>query len=512
MADITIYLDNNLTLRDTITKLTIFKPLTDKKVVDNTRRMGLRAAKTNITLKPEAQSFLDIVGWSQDDFITTYGQVFGSMSEKSIETHQRFLKEHAIRIYAISGLNWTSDSKNRTRDWEKVATASVVEAALVASYRVELLSSCTIAQSLRKELHDFFYEMTPPWRQMSQEEAMLTLITDKKWIFPDNIYIEIPRDKDKDKDSVAAAARAQRILRSQWQSTASKKSAPDPSKKVTNKKKNLETAETLAADPDDTITPTQRDTPTAATTAATATTTTTATTAATKDNPPHRKSDDIGVLLSSLKAIQKHKLLQCSDPNVPSGSTESIVSFATSIIGHVTLPIASSTPFLTHNPFLRSPILTKPGLNMKTSSLDLRRERGNRLQTSTCPPSRSLTLIYRRTPFLPSIVTRLVSLYPPFHLSNIPHLARLWTLGTRRSTEIQRHPPHWSLHQIQGTYTSLPSHFASISHRFPSHRTILKTPHVRLHTPSYHPSPTLPPTFYRRIYHIQSYMILRPRP
>lgn len=309
-------MNKHQTVRGDVTKFTPFKPLTDKKLVDTTRIKNARAPPTDIPLRPEVKAFLSTVGWSQDQFIIAYSHVFDTMSSlKPIDRNMRFSTYLPIRLFSMSGLNWTSQSKNRVRDWDKVALAVVVEAALVESYRETLLKECPLARQLRQELQDFFFSITPPWKQIDSSVGAMTIVTDKKWIFPDNIYVNAPVD-DEIEDVTPPVDPT--TLRSEFQVLTSKKSA---SKKKSRKK----------------VTAPPQSTPSAPTAPekGTAPISKGASTIATKDNPTHKRSDDIQSLLSSLKSIQKHKLLQCSDPDAPSGSTESIVSFAASVIGHV---------------------------------------------------------------------------------------------------------------------------------------------------------------------------------
>jgi len=325
--NIAVYLDNNQTPRSSITKLTSFKTLTDKKFVDTYRLRRGNAPGADLTLKVDAQDFLKAVKCSQDGFITAYTRVFDMMaSVKSIDATLRFSKDRPTRILAMTGLNWTSDSKNRNRDWEKVATAVVVESVLIASYREKLLKDCRPANLLRTELQNFFYKRTTPWTQISTKGNAPILVTDKRWIFADGIYVDVTDANDADD---------QTTLRSEWKAGASNK----PSQKKGRSKK-TQAAHTHAPDtaPGKGTTTTQKDAPT---------------TAATKDNPPHKKLDDIQSILTSLKSLQKNKILQCSDPDAPSGNTESIVSFAASIIARVTLPYLSSPMDPPHDPFLR---------------------------------------------------------------------------------------------------------------------------------------------------------------
>jgi hypothetical protein len=317
---ISMYLTQNKTPRDTITKFTWFRPLTEKKILEASKARLVQSLPTNVVLRPDAQDFLTAVGWSQNTFVEAYNHVFDAMaSQLDIDTHHRFSKDLVVRLFSMTALTWTSDSKNRNHDWDKVAIALVVEAALIELYREKLLNGCPLARALRKEFHDFFFGMTHAWRQMDRSERTMTLVTDKKWIFPDNIYVD-------DEIHDATPSEHHIALRSQFQVLVSKKSAP---KKKKSKKKDAPSPQTLPATtatapeaPDQGTTPAHKDSPAP-------------TTAAAKDNPQHKKSDDIQSLLSSLKSIQKHKLLQCSDKDSPSGSTESIVSFAASIIGHV---------------------------------------------------------------------------------------------------------------------------------------------------------------------------------
>lgn len=254
----------------------------------------------------------------------------------------------------MTGLNWSVESRNRYRDWEKIITAVVVEAAVFESYREKMLKSCRKARALRDDIHTFFFSVASTWRHMNKKDKSTTLVTDKKWMFADGIYVDEAHATDdlhgNEKDVAQDVAQdvdedeVQMILRSEYEAIVTKNAAASK-RKGKNK-----------------VNPTPRPVPPAPAPAQqTGTTTATiqkhasATSAAAKDAPPHQKPDDIVSLLSSLKNMQKHKLLQCSDPDAPVGNTESIVSFAVSIITHVrVLPLFHSTP--PSSPFLRSRI------------------------------------------------------------------------------------------------------------------------------------------------------------
>lgn len=339
------YLDEQPTYnRSNITKFNAFKSITDKISTKNQKDRVAASPLTSkgIEIKPEVEEFLEAVDWDLEEFIDTYSCVFeamksfsgtastssgtastssGTASTSSVEKHRetRLSKTRSTQMLSMSGLTWIYDSKNRNRDWDGVALAVTIETALIESYRENLLKACPSACRLRVELYDFFLKITPPWNQIAGQNSMLTCNMEKRWIFPDGICTDdISQEVNTHIDSG--------VLRSQWQPSETTKSGVDLSRRIHRKKK-----DTIAAAPAKTTTPAplpQRAHPSKDTSSSTT---------RAKDTAPHKKSDDIQSVLSSLKSLQKHTLLQCSDPDAPSGSTESIVSFAASIIGHVTI-------------------------------------------------------------------------------------------------------------------------------------------------------------------------------
>jgi hypothetical protein len=329
ILEIVLALDKIQTPRGDISKFVGFRPLTDKKstsLIINRRKKD-KEEQPQQKLRPEVQALLDGANWTREKFSQSYRSVTEIM-HKDMTTHFRFNTIHAVRLLCMSGLDWESKSKNKARDWENVATAIVIETALVETYREKLLKQCRSARLLRKEIHDFFYSITPTWNQVGGQE---TFITDKKWIFPDNIYL--PDDDDDDDDILEVPPPID--LRSQWKASGTKKLAP---KKKKASKKVVSASQIGNSDSESEVDPVPEVPPIADKG------TTSHASIAPKDNPPQRQNDDIQSLLAALKSIQNHKLLQCSDPDAPSGSTESIGSFALSLIGHV-IPIASIPPY-----------------------------------------------------------------------------------------------------------------------------------------------------------------------
>jgi hypothetical protein len=340
--DMSYYLNRNPTARDAPIKLSSFKPLTDKKLSHPARSKPSGSQQSSMpAVNQTVLAYFKEVGSSQEIFVADYARIYEAMSAARPISHSvRLAKDLPTRLFAMSGLYWAHDSKNRSRDWDKVGTAVVIEAALIQSYRVKMLKSCPTARDLRTELLEFFNSITPPWRQLP------SLSGDKTWTFPDNIVID---EAEATNDIYHASKSTQPIIieddddnppdppmtyRSEFQALmASKKSA---NKRRYKKKDDPPTPATApVTDSEVVITDAHDDTPAASSTA--------------KDTTATKKSDDLQSLLSALKSIQKHKLLQCSDPDAPAGSTESIVAFAASVIGHVHIDVyLSSTLIFTH--------------------------------------------------------------------------------------------------------------------------------------------------------------------
>jgi hypothetical protein len=316
IVDIVEYLEKNQNARGLVHSVLPFSPLTEKKLVERVTRSSSVTPPTKVPLKEEATSFLTSVNWSQDDFIDNYIRVFQAMIQckEGLPKEQRLARFLAVRILATTGLSWPVDSKSRARDWSPIAKAIVIETALVESYREKLIIACPRVRVLRKELLDFFLTLAPVWTQFDRTGPDIALTLDRCWNFADEISVAnetpippIPQPKD------------QEAIRSEIQLKSSQK--PPPKRKPAAKKsKAIIISDTEYPPPEEDQDPTPKDA---------------STTTATKDGATQKRSDDIQSLLSALKTIQKHKLVQCSDPEAPSGNTESIVSFAASIIGNV---------------------------------------------------------------------------------------------------------------------------------------------------------------------------------
>jgi hypothetical protein len=353
-------LNENPTPRSKVTKFsTFFKPFIQKKVLDAYRASPLISTHKRIPLQQEAQAFLNHVKWSQDRFINTYVKVFDAMVENTLEKNMRLSNDLEIRICSMATLSWSPDSKHRYRDWEKIVTAITIETAIIPIYRAPLLDKCPISQILRDELHTFFFSITPMWNQITKQDNTTTLVSSKRWIFADNIYPSNPSDSNNNTQDVPlvpdipAAPTAPNatvspqapvdssasnisvvptlatvippddhaVLRSKFNAIKSTKSGPK--KKAPRKKAPVSEpvdSQTSDSAPEQSISRTAKKAASSSTAV---------------DKRSLTKSDDIQSLLSLLASIQNHKLLKCTDLDAPSGSTESIVSFAASIIGHV---------------------------------------------------------------------------------------------------------------------------------------------------------------------------------
>jgi hypothetical protein len=325
------------TLRDTVQSLAPWVPLVEKRLVQRVMLRKPTNRPSNVGLKQEPLAILNAANWKQDDFILAYGTVFDEMLKTDGDPIlQRLSTVLSIRIFATTALKWPLDSKYRTRDWASVAKAFAIEAALISSYRTELITACPRTRTLRNELLIFFSSLTPNWGQLQKgDENMLAFVPHGEWTFPDNIIIpdNIPAPPVADQEAV----RSQIQIESSQQKAATKKKPVRKSKPIIISD---EDDHDLDEDDEDDEDPSQFDPSTAADEIV----------ATAKDSAPSKRSDDIQSLMSALKTIQKHKLLQCSDPEAPSGSTETIVTLAVSIIG--------SVRFISIFPILNIPPLT----------------------------------------------------------------------------------------------------------------------------------------------------------
>lgn len=195
------------------------------------------------------------------------------MGEKHITEKERLSKVLPQRILAISGLSWNSDSKNKTRDWERYASTVAGETALVRLYRKKLLLECAPARALRKDLHDLLLSWSTN-RAEIRTTGKVGLRMVQRWEFADNIYIEDEEaaDKRSDLDFVK--------MRSEWDAS----QVTEVSGKIVRRK----------------VGKVQKDS-----------------------------------IENMLETIKSNKYLHCSDPEVSSGTLESLSAFAISILGHV---------------------------------------------------------------------------------------------------------------------------------------------------------------------------------
>jgi hypothetical protein len=318
IVEITDYLGREQNFRRSVQLLSPWSPLTEPNLVERIARRNKTTRPTNLSnLKPEVLMILKAAKWTQDDFILAYHTVSEEMLKTDGDEKDRRLSESlAIRVFATTALKWKLDSKNRARDWISVMKAFTIEAVLIMSYREQLITACPRTRKLRNELLTFFASLTPGWPQIQTSDMDMRVIIAGCWSFPDNISIS---------DDVPTPAVAdQEAIRSQIQIQSSQKPAPKR-KAATKKSPAIIVSDDDDPAPDEDEAPTQVDASAAATD----------TTAATKDSTTQKKLDDIQSLLSALKTIQKHKLLQCSDQDSPPGCTESIVTFAASIIASV---------------------------------------------------------------------------------------------------------------------------------------------------------------------------------
>jgi hypothetical protein len=224
-----------------------------------------------VPLNQNAEKFLAAVGWSEDEFVSAYGACYSIMGEKRITEKERLSKVLAQRILAISGLSWNTESKNRSRDWERYACAATGETALVQVYRKKLLISCPPARVLRKDLHDLFISWTTNRAQIpTGGQSGLNIL--HRWEFADNIYIG--------EDEIAEQPMDFSKMREEWGAS-------------------LGTGKTSKAS---------------------------------KIKVAKVKKDSIDSMLQMLKS---NKFLHCSDPKASNGTLESLAAFAISVLGHV---------------------------------------------------------------------------------------------------------------------------------------------------------------------------------
>jgi hypothetical protein len=305
IVEITAHLAKSKMPQDNITHLSVFDSLLPDSQDKSSRNPGKRdrgrTVKDKVARphdKSEAEGFLAAVQLSSDAFIETHSIILKEM-RYSIDHGTRLSKSLPFRLLAMSGLMWATNSKATQRDWGRVASAITIESALVESYRPKLLKECFAARLLRIELHDFFVKVAPKWKRY-QTRGEAPDIKGQSWIFPDNIYINDAQDLQ------PPPAVNHVDLRAQVGAEVKKK----PLRKNTRKK------DPVIAGGDNGTNAEKINAPTVKVTA------------------PAQKDED-GDIQPLLKSIQGHKLLQCSDSSAPSGSTESIVAFAASIIGHV---------------------------------------------------------------------------------------------------------------------------------------------------------------------------------
>ncbi len=127
--------------------------------------------------------FLSAVNWTKQRFQEEYNPLFGLLERTSFTCEHRLLAHRSTCLVTMTGLQWNSKSQNRNRDWPLLATAIVVESALVESYRGGLIDMCPGARSLRKALYNLFFGLTARHTNMVEGKAR----TVSTWEFADGV-------------------------------------------------------------------------------------------------------------------------------------------------------------------------------------------------------------------------------------------------------------------------------------------------------------------------------------
>ena len=126
--------------------------------------------------------------WSTEDFLTYYSRAFTLISLKVIKDKKRISNDTLICILIYSGLHRNYNLSNRNRDWRKITLATVLKTAIVDGYCETLLSKCSLANRLWRDLGTYLF------LQFSRIKRLLSSIKAgsmvSSWVFADGLPIQ----------------------------------------------------------------------------------------------------------------------------------------------------------------------------------------------------------------------------------------------------------------------------------------------------------------------------------
>lgn len=204
MAEMEIHLSHFPTSRNAIpTDLSAFKLLfeenEDSAFIEGPKR---RRASTGSGKKKKSQTskgnmeraakLIEVLNWDMTKFIREWRRIHDHMPLAPFVREIRVAKGSSnlsTRLLTMSGLSWNTGSKNTTRDYGNIITATTLETALIESYRVDLLKACPGGVVLRKEMYAYLMSIA----NVDYERHMTTGAKKRVfyWQFPDNIPLDV---------------------------------------------------------------------------------------------------------------------------------------------------------------------------------------------------------------------------------------------------------------------------------------------------------------------------------
>ena len=178
-------MENNLSLRDTIKDLNLFRVVTDPKGKAPTSKkpaVVLAAetrAKTNSTTIDDLLTQLRL---TRPQFLDIYNKILKTMGLQKNQS-SRLSKDLGTRLVSTSALLWNRYSHYKSRDWGLVAIALALETAYLPIYRRKLLTECPGARTIRRILHSHFLALASSRAESSPTSSRMTYVT--TWEFTD---------------------------------------------------------------------------------------------------------------------------------------------------------------------------------------------------------------------------------------------------------------------------------------------------------------------------------------
>ena len=220
ITEIELYFARVMTVRDIPVDLKSFQRLVDvarnmeKAVAKSSKKSKVAKGKKKASVQEDSDNdsdayndlgpkgttatLLEMFNIDENGFLQDYNKMYRNLGIKKPYDREYRVNAHlGVRLLAMSGLEWNTETKSKYRDQAHIAIAAALEYRIIKNYRSELLLGCRFARKMRAAIKEYMASVAAVHEKRSSSRVGET-VGIKEWSFPDNISTEGDEDDDAD--------------------------------------------------------------------------------------------------------------------------------------------------------------------------------------------------------------------------------------------------------------------------------------------------------------------------